>query len=98
LLDIAGVKNVTCTPNIQLPLVLHVSNFTNNLVPIRQLVDDLNCIVSLSPSHVVVRVLKTDKMIGIGKRNKDLYRLEQGPNILDVKAYFMRNSEIEIIL
>jgi GAG-pre-integrase domain len=95
---IAGIENVICTPNIQLSSVLYVPNFTNNLVSIKQLVDDLNCIVSLSPSNVVVHELKTGKVIGIGKRNEDMYRLEQGPDILDAKTYFAKNSEMEMIL
>jgi hypothetical protein len=51
---------------------------------VSQLVDDLNCIVSLSPSHVIVHELKTGKVIGIGKRNEDMYRLERGLGVLDV--------------
>jgi hypothetical protein len=38
--SIAGIGNVTCTPNIQLSSMLHVPNFTNNLVSVNQLVDD----------------------------------------------------------
>jgi GAG-pre-integrase domain len=96
--SIVGIGSVVCTPNIQLSFVLHVSNFTNNLMSVSQLVDDLNCIVSLSPSHVVVQELETGKVIGIGKRNEDLYRLEQGPEFLDAKAYFAGNPEMEMIL
>jgi hypothetical protein len=65
---------------------------------VSQLVDDLNCIVSLSPPNVIVHELKTGKVIGIGKRNEDLYRLEQGPSVLDAKAYFAGNPEMEMIL
>jgi GAG-pre-integrase domain len=96
--SIAGIGNVTCTPDIQLSSVLHIPNFTNNLMSVSQLVDDLNCIISLSPSHVVVQELKTGKVIGIGKRTEDLYRLEQGPECLDVKAYFAGNPQMEMIL
>jgi hypothetical protein len=35
-----------------------------------------------------------DKVIGIGKRKEDLYRLEQGPDFLDMKAYFTGNSKM----
>jgi Integrase core domain/GAG-pre-integrase domain len=96
--SITGIRNVICTPNNQLSFVLHVPNFTNNLMSVSHLVNDLNCIVSLSPSHVVAQELKTGKMIGIGKRKEDLYRLEQGLEFLDVKAYFAGNPEIEMIL
>jgi Integrase core domain/GAG-pre-integrase domain len=52
---------------------------------------------SCPPSHVVVHELKTRKVIGIGKRKEDLYRLKQGPEFLDVKAYFAGDPEIEMI-
>jgi GAG-pre-integrase domain len=65
---------------------------------VSQLVDDLNCIVSLSPSNVIVHELKTGNVIANGKRNEDLYRLEQGSSILDVKAYFTGNPEMKMIL
>jgi hypothetical protein len=74
--SIAGLGNVICSPNIHLSSVLHVPNFINNLMSVSQLVNDLTCIVSLSPSHVVVQELKTGNVIGIDKRNEDLYRLE----------------------
>jgi hypothetical protein len=41
-------------------------------------VDDLNCVVSLSPTHVVLQELKTERVIGIGKSSEGLYRLKQG--------------------
>jgi hypothetical protein len=52
---------------------------------------------SCPPSHVVVQELKTRKVIGIGKRKEDLYRLKQGPEFLDVKAYFAGDPEMEMI-
>jgi hypothetical protein len=44
-----------------------------------------------------VRELKTSKVNDIYKRTKE-YRLEQGPEFLDVKAYFAGNPKMEIIL
>jgi hypothetical protein len=48
---IAGVGDITCTPELQLSSVLHDPNFTNNLLSVGQLVDDLNCVILLSPSY-----------------------------------------------
>jgi hypothetical protein len=76
LCSIAGVGDVTCTSELQLLSVLHVPNFTNKLLSDSQLVDDLNCVVSLSPTHVVLQELKTGRVIGIGKRSEGLYRLK----------------------
>jgi GAG-pre-integrase domain len=38
------------------------------------------------------------KVIGIGKRKKDLYRLKQGPEFLNVKTYFVGDLEMEMIV
>jgi hypothetical protein len=50
------------------------------------LVDDLNYVVSLSPTHVVLQKLKTEKVIGIGQWSEGLYRLKQGGEDLDSRA------------
>jgi hypothetical protein len=73
---IAEVGGITCTSELQLSSVLYVPNFTNNLLSVSQLVDDLNCVVSLSPTHVVLQELNTGRVIGIGKRIEGLYRLK----------------------
>jgi hypothetical protein len=70
LCPITGVGDITCTSELQLSSVLHVPNFTNNLLSVSQLVDDLNCVVSLSPTHVVLQELNTGRVIGVGKRAK----------------------------
>jgi hypothetical protein len=36
LCPIAGVGDITCTPELQLSSVLHVPNFTNNLLSVSQ--------------------------------------------------------------
>jgi hypothetical protein len=54
LCPIARVGDITCTSNLHLSSVFHVPNFNNNLLSISQLVDDLNCVVSISPTHVVL--------------------------------------------
>ena len=98
LCSIAGVGDVTCTPDLQLSSVLHVPNFTNNLLSVSQLVDDLNCVVSLSPTHVVLQEPKTGKVIGIGKRSEGLYRLKQGGEVLDPRACLAETPELEMFL
>jgi hypothetical protein len=78
LCSIAGVGDVTCISELQLSSILHVPNFTNNLLSVSQLVDDLNCVVFLSPTHFVLQELKTRRIIGIGKRSEGVYRLVKG--------------------
>jgi hypothetical protein len=65
LCPIAGVGDITCTSDLHLSSVFHVPKFINNLLSVSQLVDDLNCVVSLSPTHVVLHELKTGRVIGI---------------------------------
>jgi hypothetical protein len=96
LCSIAGVGDVTCTSELQLLSVLHVPNFTNKLLSDSQLVDDLNCVVSLSPTHVVLQELKTGRVIGIGKRSEGLYRLKQGEENTKQRACLAETSELEL--
>jgi hypothetical protein len=76
LCPITGVENITCTLELQLSSILHISNFTNNLLSVNQLVNNLNCVVSLSPTHVVLQELNIGRVIGVGKRSEGLYRLK----------------------
>jgi hypothetical protein len=54
LYPITGVRNITCTLELQLSSVLHVSNFTNNLLSVNQMVDDFNYVILLSLTYVVL--------------------------------------------
>jgi hypothetical protein len=54
LCPIVGGRDITCTSDLHLSSVFHVTNFINNLLSISQLIDDLNCVVSLSHTHVVL--------------------------------------------
>jgi hypothetical protein len=51
---ITGVEDIICISDLHLSSVFHVSNFTNNLLSVSQLIDDLQCIIYLSPTHVVL--------------------------------------------
>jgi hypothetical protein len=98
LCSIAGVGDVTCISEFQLSSILHVPNFTDNLLPISQLVDDLNCVVFLSPAHVVLQELKTRRVIDIGKRSEGVYRLEQGEENTKQRACLAETPEVELFL
>jgi GAG-pre-integrase domain len=98
LCPIAGVGDVTCTSELQLSSVLHVPNFTNHLLSVSQLVDDFNCVVSLSPTHVVLQELKTGRVIGIEKRSEGLYRLKQGGKNTKQRACLAKTLELELFL
>jgi hypothetical protein len=96
LCSIARVEDVTCTSELKLSSILHVPNFINNLLSISQLVDDLNYVVSLSRTHVVLQELKTRKVISIGKRSEGLYRLKQGGEDMNQGACLAETPELEL--
>jgi GAG-pre-integrase domain len=98
LCPIAGVGDITCTSELQLSSVLHVPNFTNNLLSVNQLVDDLNFVVSLSPTHVVLQEMNIGRVIGVGKRSEGLYRLKQGGKSLNQRACVAETPELELLL
>jgi hypothetical protein len=95
---IAGVGDIACTPELQLSSVLHVPNFTNNLLSVNQLVDDLNCVVPLSPTHVALQELNTGRIIGVGKRSEGLYWLNQGRKSLNQRACVAETPKLELLL
>jgi hypothetical protein len=64
--------DITCNLEFQLTSVLHIPNFIDNLLLVMQLVDDFNCVVSLSPTHVVLQKLSIGRVIGVGKRSEGL--------------------------
>jgi GAG-pre-integrase domain len=83
---------------VTLIINLYVPNFTNNLLSVSQLVDDLNCVIFLSPTHVVLQELKMRRVIGIDQRSEGLYHLEQGVEDLDSRACLAETPEFELIL
>jgi hypothetical protein len=94
---IVRVGDITCTSDLHLSSVFHVPNFTNNLLSVNQLIYVLNCVIFFSPTHVVLQELKTKRLIGIGQRSEDLYRLKQGEEDLDLRACLAETSELELI-
>jgi GAG-pre-integrase domain len=98
LCPIAGVGDITCTSYLHLLSVFHVPNFTNNFLSVSQLVDDLNCVIFLSSTHVVLQGLKMRRVIGIGQRSEGLYRLKQGREDLNSRACLAETPELELIL
>jgi hypothetical protein len=62
------------------------------------LVDYLNCVVLLSPTHVVLQELNTGRVIGVGKRSEGLYRLKQGEESLNQRVCVAETPELELFL
>lgn len=73
--SIAGHGDIVANP-LLLSSVLHVPNFTLNLLSISYLNKSLNCCVTFFPSHCVFQDLKTKTTIGIRHENDGLYLLD----------------------
>lgn len=73
--SIAGKESIPITPTLPLSVVLHVSNFTLNLLFVNNLTKFLNCYVTFFPTRFVFQDLKTRMMIG-RKHDDGLYVLD----------------------
>ena len=74
--SVSGKGLVRVTPLLSLSSVLHVPNFTTNLLSIGRITRDKNCSVTFFPSHCVFQDLITGRMIGSGREENGLYLLE----------------------
>jgi GAG-pre-integrase domain len=55
-------------------------------------------VVSLSPIHIVLQELKTERVIGIRKMSEGVYRLEQGEDNTKQRACLAETPEVELFL
>lgn len=73
--SIVGHGDIIAT-SLLLSSVLHVPNFTLNLLSISHLTKSFNCCVTFFPSHCVFQDLKTKTTIGMGHEKDGLYLLD----------------------
>lgn len=59
--------------------VIHVPNFTLNLLSISQLIKIINCSVTFSPSYCLFQDSEIKTTIGMGHEKDDLYILDLDP-------------------
>lgn len=74
--SIAGKGNIPVTLTLPLSSVLHVPNFTLNLLFISHLTRSLNCSVTFFPSYCVFQDLDSKMTIGKGHEDNGLYILD----------------------
>ncbi|GMP43536.1 hypothetical protein CsSME_00012859 [Camellia sinensis var. sinensis] len=75
--SIFGKGLVHVTPTIPLFSVLHVPNFSVNLLSLSCLTQDLNCSVTFFPVHCLFQDLVTRRTISSGSAKNGLYVLDQ---------------------
>ncbi|KAJ0092018.1 hypothetical protein Patl1_25689 [Pistacia atlantica] len=76
LATVVGQGDIILSPSITLKNVLHVPKLSTNLVPIHQLIKDLNCSVVFSLISCTFRDQVMKRMIGHAKVRQGLYYLE----------------------
>lgn len=74
--SIAGKGSILVTSTLPLSSVLHVSNFTLNLLSVSHLTRSLNCSVTFFPSYCVFQDLNLKRTIGKGHEDNGLYILD----------------------
>ncbi|KAI3736523.1 hypothetical protein L2E82_26344 [Cichorium intybus] len=75
-------KGDSALPNgIEIRGVLYIPKFKCNLLSVGRLTDDLNCAVTFFPGFCVAQELETKNLIGVGKRNGGLYRMDSAAEI-----------------
>lgn len=75
---IIGRGSVRCTKNLSLSLVLHVLNFSVNLLSVSSITKSLNCRGLFDPSHCTFQELRTGRILGVGTVRNRLYYLDEG--------------------
>ena len=74
---IAGIGTIEIGPMISLKEVLHVPNVSYNLISIRKITKELNCLVKFSPTDCVFQDRISGRTIGNAKEFNGLYRFEK---------------------
>ena len=73
---VEGIGSVPLFPTLNLTSVLHLPSFPFNLFSVSQLTKQHNCLVTFSPSSVMIQDLTTREKIGGGHETRGLYYLK----------------------
>ncbi|XP_075507313.1 uncharacterized protein LOC142544123 [Primulina tabacum] len=73
---VAGIGSVPFTDSITLENVLHMTDFTVNLLSISKFTKNHNCFVTFFPHFCLFQDHRTGRVMGIGKEINGLYHLD----------------------
>ncbi|KAJ0493602.1 putative RNA-directed DNA polymerase [Helianthus annuus] len=73
--SVKGRGDCTLKGGTKIQEVLYVPEFKCNLLSIRKLTKDLQCVVSFFPDFCVMKGLRTGNLIGAGRCERGLYRM-----------------------
>ncbi|KAL4289778.1 hypothetical protein GQ457_14G021700 [Hibiscus cannabinus] len=71
--QITHTSSINLFPNCMLHNVLHIPDFTHNLISVSKLTKDLGCVVLFYPDFCLLQDISSGKMRGIGKLCDGLY-------------------------
>jgi len=77
--EISYIGKVKLSSTLVLNEVLYVPLFKYNLLSVPKLTKDTNYIVTFYPTLCIIQDLDTKKILGIGKRSRGLYFLQDNP-------------------
>jgi len=73
---VIGSGTINATPSLSLSSVLHLPQFSFNLISVSKLTRALNCCISFFPDYCLFQDLMTNKTIGKGHESGGLYILD----------------------
>lgn len=87
--DIIPMKEIgtSMLPNgLRINRVLHIPEFKCNLLSVSRMTKDLNCSVTFYPNFCMMQVLRSRKLIGVGRCSDGLYSVKPNMNKRAVMA------------
>ena len=78
MVPIIGRGSIRCTKTLSLSPVLHVPNFSINLLSVSSIIKSLNCRSWFDPSHCAFQELGTGRILGTRTVHNGLYYLDEG--------------------
>ncbi|KAI5328450.1 hypothetical protein L3X38_027847 [Prunus dulcis] len=73
---VIGAGSILLTPALPLEKVLLVPSLSNNLLSVPEVTEQLNCVVLMYPSFVLLQDIQTWEIFGRGTKNGGLYYVD----------------------
>jgi hypothetical protein len=73
---VIGVGSIVLTPNPSLHNCLLIPAFSNHLLFVSQITEELDCVVLMFPMFCLLQDIRTQAIIGRGTKRKGLYYID----------------------
>jgi hypothetical protein len=91
--NIEGIGSTQISQNMPLSSVLYVPSFSENLMSVSKITEQLYCSVTFTPTKCTFQELGTNRLIGTAYKDKGLYCMESSPQRV---AYLSTSSAKEV--